>query len=155
MKTVELLLRLDRTDSLVAQSLADGDGSKRTYMTEDKEPAVEIVMTPPPPKARVRATNLGGIDPGDPALAFLAIDGYGPKAQYYIESDDESEDSEADEFDMEVWDDDGGPLVDDNGHTLVPMDENVEYDESTAQKLMTFAVTYRQVRGALQGQRKR
>ena len=71
-----------------------------------------------------------------------------------VESDDESEDSEADEFDMEVWDDDGGPLVDDNGHTLVPMDDNVEYDESTAQKLMTFAVTYRQVRGALQGQRR-
>ena len=111
-------------------------------------------MPTPPPQVKARTTNSGGIDPSDPVLASLAVDGLDPKVQYYMESDDESLNSEDEEFDMEVWDDDGSPLVDENGFTLVPMDDNVEYDESTAQKLMTFAVTYRQVRGALQGQRK-
>ena len=54
---------------------------------------------------------------------------------------------------MQASDDVGEPLADDTGGALVPMEDNVEYDEPQALQLLTFAVTYRQVRGALQASR--
>ena len=54
---------------------------------------------------------------------------------------------------MAAWGDDGEPLIDEDGDYLIPYDSDQEYDEPEARELMSFAVTYRQVRGALQATR--
>ena len=55
---------------------------------------------------------------------------------------------------MECFDDDGLPLVGEKGVTLLPLhDDDREYSEPDALTLMTFAATYREVRGKLQATR--
>ncbi len=55
---------------------------------------------------------------------------------------------------MACYDDDGEPLVNEQGEVLVPSEDDKEYDEMEAINRMAFAVTYRQVRGAMQATRK-
>ena len=58
-----------------------------------------------------------------------------------------------DEFDNEAYDDDGMPLVDEKGETLIPFDPDATYTEGEAMYIATFAGTYREVRGKLQAAR--
>ena len=65
----------------------------------------------------------------------------------------EASDSDSDDFDMTCYDDDGQPLVDDAGQTLIPFDPELTYEEEESIWLCAFAGTYREVRGQLQATR--
>ena len=74
-----MILKLDRTDTLVAQALAGGDSGKNTYLVVDKDSATDAwqattsvpdSVSPPGPDA----TNFGGIPPGDTAWNYLSLE---------------------------------------------------------------------------------
>jgi len=135
-RLIELLLKLDRTDTLVAQSLVSSSGAqKSSAFFQDEAPAHEQPKVDPVPEP---ASD-------NPLTAFMqeepAQDGYG------------SGESSEEAFDREYFDDDGGPLVDPEGNTLVPFETDKEYNEETAIYLCAFAGTYREIRGALQATR--
>ena len=111
-KTIEMILRLDRTDALVAQALASGDSGKSAYHVSGTDsttdglqatPSVPAPVSPPAPDA----TNYGGIQPGDAAWNYLSLDG-----TYDAGDDEEADDSDNEDYDMFVYDDDGEPLAD-------------------------------------------
>ena len=54
---------------------------------------------------------------------------------------------------MEYYDDNGQQVINDDGEGLIPFDDQQEFDENEAVALMTFAGTYREVRGRLQATR--
>ena len=69
-----------------------------------------------------------------------------------LPEEDESDDSDED-YDMNAYDDDGHPLADSQGQTLIPFDPGRVYSEEESLYLCAFAGTYREVRGALQATR--
>ena len=71
-----------------------------------------------------------------------------PNPEVFVVQYDDEESSDDDNYDMECYDDDGEPLQDEDGYTLIPMIEDKEYTEDEAREILAFAVTYRQVRGA-------
>ena len=73
---------------------------------------------------------------------------------YPVHGDAEDYDSDASSnYDQACWDDDGEPLMED-GEVLIPCEPDQDYREEDAIVLRNFAVTYQQVRGALQASRK-
>jgi len=73
-------------------------------------------------------------------------------ARYFLGSPKKSEevwdaieeDSKGDKcFDQSCFDDDAGPLVDEEGETRVPYDPNKVYEKPDVKNLRIFAVTYR------------
>ena len=76
-----------------------------------------------------------------------------PNPEVFVVQYDDDESSDDDNYDMECYDDDGEPLQDEEGYTLIPLVDDKEYTEDEAREILAFAVTYRQVRGALQATR--
>ena len=140
-RLMELLLRLDRTDALVAQSLASGSTQARSAYLQDTK-ADEPTQQPEEPH-RYGSGPMRGSN-------FMAE---GDKMEdEESESWREDEDSE-DNYDMAYFDDDGLPLVDSSENVLIPFDPEDEYTEEDAIYLVAFAGTYREVRGQLQATR--
>ena len=129
---MELLLRLDRTDVIVAQSVASQPG-KTAYFSEEQE------------QSSVTGTVSGSALYPSPVAAFLQA-----PAEPEVEAMGVDETESDDEFDMTCFDDDGTPLVDTEGQTLIPMEPEKTYEEEESIFLCAFAGTYREVRGQLQ-----
>ena len=147
------MLRLDRPDHLLAQSLANAAQSGvKTYMVEtEPDLSVSASESQPVPAIQVgmSATPEGQwIVPGmndDGTAAFMQT--APPVEENAAEDDDESDY----DYDMTMWDDDGNPLENAQGEVLVPMDPACEeYNEEDFIYLASFAGTYREVRQALQ-----
>ena len=136
-RLMELMLRLDRTDTVLAQSLGT-NAPKGAFWVEE---SVEGSHVP----------EVAAPKPGSEWESYLP--------EVYMQEDQADEGLEADDisdeddYDLEHYDDDGLPLIDEDGEGLIPFDDQQEFDESEAVALMTFAGTYRQVRGQLQATR--
>ena len=147
-RLMELLLRLDRTDTLVAQTVAASASSdKKNYMglTSDREASSSQL----PVSGSVQGPE-GKSGPALPSSLTALLQNQ--SEDNMIIDDAEEEDSE-DEYDMTMFDDDGLPLTDEQGNTLVPFEPDKEYGEEEAIYLCAFAGSYREVRGALQATR--
>ena len=147
-RLMELLLRLDRTDALVAQSVASGSTQHRSAFLQESQPdwppsQPEGGSVPIPQEVQC-PIGLGG------GSNFLA------EGEYHEDQEPESwedEDDSDDNYDMACYDDDGLPLVDSSDNVLIPFDPEKEYTEEDAIFLVAFAGTYREVRGQLQATR--
>ena len=121
-RVVELLLRLDRTDTIVAQSVVSGSSHKPFSGFQDES---EPVPYEPP----------------------------GPDTVFGVPEEETVEDDSEDDFDQNLYDDDGLPLANAEGETLIPFEPERVYEEEEAIYLCSFAGTYREVRGQLQATR--
>ena len=142
-RLTELLLRLDRKDHLVAQALA---GVKNTAT----HPQATFLGTSNPERLDDSVRDALGKEAGEPpsTTSEQPIGNW----NYPVDYPDDYDDSSDSDFDQAYYDDDGEPLQED-GEVLIPFDPDQEYDEREAADLRTFAVTYQQVRGALQATR--
>ena len=127
-RVMELLLRIDRTDALVAQTVA---APKDTY------------------KPAYLAGSVGERQPSSDDQPSQSV--IPPYVSNFFEGNDyEEAEEDDDEFDQDLYDDDGAPLTDSAGETLIPIDLDKEYDEDEAVYMLAFAGTYREVRGKIQ-----
>ena len=159
-KVQELLLRLDRTDSLVAQQLATGPEYKGAHVVQTSSQGQSS-------SSYHQVQSTVGFDDAFAAAhvplpesfsSFLGAPIGETAGEQPSQAEDEYEyeldsDSEVD-FDMSLYDDDGQPIVDEqSGELLVPFDPDREYDANTAIFLTAWAGSYKEVRGQLQATR--
>ena len=151
---VETLLRLDRTDTLVAQSISAGKEAYRATYYGDSTQASDKPHVSDTPYSANLTPDMGVSCP--PSMMPQYMTSFLTKATQDGPQDSaiiEDEDSEDDVFDEACYDDDGAPLIDEAGNLLLPMDTDREYQEEEANFLLAFAGTYREVRGQLQATR--
>ena len=121
---VDALNRLDQTDALVEQIL--GDRVKLEHHA-----------------------NRGHAHPNSHAQAYPMEDKTNSSAEpNHYHNHKTSSDTESDQLDWdpERIDDDGHPLVDENGSTLVPVPREGPLEEDAASSLTAWAQGYREVR---------
>ena len=155
-KLQALLLKLDRTESLVAQQLAQGPEYKTameatvTQTTSQAEPSSVFAGFASPSQTD------GTVNYPDSFQSFLAGGQAAPPPEqpgvddYEYEFDEDS----LDDFDHAVFDDDGQRIVDEEGETLIPFDPEKEFDEMSSCFLSAWAGSYKEIRGQLQATRK-
>ena len=158
MKLTELLLKLDRTDTLVAQSVATGETNSKTsyYMDGQPIPSSQDVSGSAPRRDFMESegsqATVSGLALPSSLSSFMQADGDQPMAQQ-ADAEEQVDSDDEDDYDMSMFDDDGYPIVDTAGDTLVPFDPEKTYEEDDAFFLCAFAGTYREVRGQLQATR--
>ena len=123
-KMVDALSRLDQTDALVEQIL--GDRAKLEHHA-----------------------NRGHAHPNSHAQAYpMEAQTISSAESNHYHNHETASDTESDQqdWDPEQIDDDGYPLVDENGSTLVPIPQEGPLDEDEASSLTAWAQGYREVR---------
>ena len=100
------------------------------------------------PESIIISGELPSVDDNSSGKNFM-IGSQNPDDGNVWEIDDES--SSDSSYDWEYFDDDGHPLVDQEDDSVyVPMDKDLWYTEDEADKLVIFAVSYRETRSGLQ-----
>ena len=155
-RLIELLLRLDRTDTLVASSIVarnsqthfeTGNYVQESFYTPRPEPLMSIMNSLEDSSSGVPAVIASSpLTEDDAQYNETSIEVFLQEKE--VEVDDVESD---DNYDHMAYDDDGEPLEDSEGEALIPYDPTYEYQEDQAIYLMAFANTYRDVRGKLQG----
>ena len=144
-RLTELLLRLDRTDTIVAQSVASGH-EKTAYLISNQRDDGKTGHPVPGAELGSSEAEWTVQDSAYTAVANIMQDSPADSAVEHG-SDSESE------FDQMAFDDDGSPLVDDSNNLLIPYEPDKTYEEEETIFLCAFAGTYREVRGKLQATR--